>query len=301
MPRSPVLWMAAGLLWILDASINIAMEPFRAFVGDQLPERQRPAGYRDAELLHRRGRGGREHAAVDVRAGGRQQRRHGQRSGAIPDTVRYSFYIGAVGAGRRDAVDDAHARANIRPASCTASPTPRRTPRASSPAAQRARARADSLWLAVGVAGARPASGSSRSTSSSISWAAASRRAAWRCWSIGGSAGSGMFAHAHARHRRHAAAHAPARARAVLLVVRAVRDVDLHDGGRDAGALRRTDTVGRRTTRAPTGWACCSRAYNGFAALAAIVIPWMVRTVRPAREPPRQPAARRRRAGRRSW
>ena len=45
MPRSPVLWMAAGLLWILDASINIAMEPFRAFVGDQLPERQRPAGY----------------------------------------------------------------------------------------------------------------------------------------------------------------------------------------------------------------------------------------------------------------
>src|SRR6187200_3745368 len=45
MPRSPVLWIAAGLLWILDASINIAMEPFRAFVGDQLPERQRPAGY----------------------------------------------------------------------------------------------------------------------------------------------------------------------------------------------------------------------------------------------------------------
>ena len=45
MPRSPMLWMAAGMLWILDASINIAMEPFRAFVGDQLPERQRPAGY----------------------------------------------------------------------------------------------------------------------------------------------------------------------------------------------------------------------------------------------------------------
>ena len=79
MPRSPVLWMAAGLLWILDASINIAMEPFRAFVGDQLSEKQRPAGYLDAELFHRRGRGGREHAAVDIRAGGCQQRRHGQR------------------------------------------------------------------------------------------------------------------------------------------------------------------------------------------------------------------------------
>src|SRR5581483_8058366 len=38
MPRSSVLWMAAGLLWVLDASINISMEPFRAFVADLLPE-----------------------------------------------------------------------------------------------------------------------------------------------------------------------------------------------------------------------------------------------------------------------
>ena len=45
MPRSATLWMAAGMLWMLDASINIAMEPFRAFVADQLPESQRPAGY----------------------------------------------------------------------------------------------------------------------------------------------------------------------------------------------------------------------------------------------------------------
>ena len=35
MPNSPALWIAAGTLWILDASINISMEPFRAFVGDQ--------------------------------------------------------------------------------------------------------------------------------------------------------------------------------------------------------------------------------------------------------------------------
>ena len=45
MPRSSVLWMAAGLLWILDASINISMEPFRAFVADLLPERQRTRGF----------------------------------------------------------------------------------------------------------------------------------------------------------------------------------------------------------------------------------------------------------------
>jgi maltose/moltooligosaccharide transporter len=41
MPNSSALWMAAGLLWILDASINVSMEPFRAFVADLLPEDQR--------------------------------------------------------------------------------------------------------------------------------------------------------------------------------------------------------------------------------------------------------------------
>jgi maltose/moltooligosaccharide transporter len=45
MPNSSALWMAAGLLWILDASINISMEPFRAFVADLLPEHQRTRGF----------------------------------------------------------------------------------------------------------------------------------------------------------------------------------------------------------------------------------------------------------------
>ncbi len=45
MPNSSVLWMAAGLLWILDASINVTMEPFRAFVADNLPEEQRTLGF----------------------------------------------------------------------------------------------------------------------------------------------------------------------------------------------------------------------------------------------------------------
>ena len=39
MPNSPWLWVAAGTLWILDASLNITMEPFRAFVGDMLPSK----------------------------------------------------------------------------------------------------------------------------------------------------------------------------------------------------------------------------------------------------------------------
>jgi maltose/moltooligosaccharide transporter len=45
MPDSPILWMAAGLLWILDASINVSMEPFRAFVADKLNTDQRTAGF----------------------------------------------------------------------------------------------------------------------------------------------------------------------------------------------------------------------------------------------------------------
>ncbi len=45
MPNSPVLWVAAGMLWIMDASINISMEPFRAFVGDNLPDEQRTTGF----------------------------------------------------------------------------------------------------------------------------------------------------------------------------------------------------------------------------------------------------------------
>jgi maltose/moltooligosaccharide transporter len=45
MPNSGTLWMAAGLLWILDASINISMEPFRAFVADNLNEDQRATGF----------------------------------------------------------------------------------------------------------------------------------------------------------------------------------------------------------------------------------------------------------------
>lgn len=45
MPNSPTLWFAAGMLWIMDASINISMEPFRAFVGDMLPDEQRTFGF----------------------------------------------------------------------------------------------------------------------------------------------------------------------------------------------------------------------------------------------------------------
>lgn len=45
MPNSPALWVAAGMLWIMDASINVTMQPFRAFIGDMLPDEQRTQGF----------------------------------------------------------------------------------------------------------------------------------------------------------------------------------------------------------------------------------------------------------------
>ena len=44
-PHLPKFYMAAGLLWILDASINVSMEPFRAFIADKLPDHQRGTGF----------------------------------------------------------------------------------------------------------------------------------------------------------------------------------------------------------------------------------------------------------------
>src|SRR5690348_12940137 len=94
MPRSPVLWVAAALLWLLDGAINVSMEPFRAFVGDQLSPGQRPAGYAMQSFFIGVG------AVVGnmlpwllARAG---VSNHAGADGAgIPDTVRYAFEIGA--------------------------------------------------------------------------------------------------------------------------------------------------------------------------------------------------------------
>jgi maltose/moltooligosaccharide transporter len=93
MPNAPTLWIAAGLLWILDASINISMEPFRAFVGDQLPPRQRPLGYAVQSFFIAVG-------SVVASALPWLLARTGMSNvapeGAIPDTVKYAFYAGGV-------------------------------------------------------------------------------------------------------------------------------------------------------------------------------------------------------------
>jgi maltose/moltooligosaccharide transporter len=95
MPMSGTLWMAAGLLWVLDASVNVSMEPFRAFVADLLPEQQRTVGFAMQSVFI--GAGAviasklpgwlRDHAGVSAVTGDGQ---------AIPQTVHVAFTVGAV-------------------------------------------------------------------------------------------------------------------------------------------------------------------------------------------------------------
>ena len=95
MPNSPFLWVAAGMLWIMDASINISMEPFRAFVGDMLPSEQRTQGFAMQSFFI--GIGAVIASALpwvftnwfnisNVAEVGEQ----------IPPSVKFSFYVGAV-------------------------------------------------------------------------------------------------------------------------------------------------------------------------------------------------------------
>jgi maltose/moltooligosaccharide transporter len=93
MPNSSTLWMAAGLLWILDASINISMEPFRAFVADLLPEEQRIQGFAMQSLFIGLG------AVVASALPWLLTNVFGLASGSgggIPWNVKLSFYVGAV-------------------------------------------------------------------------------------------------------------------------------------------------------------------------------------------------------------
>lgn len=94
MPRSAALWMAAGLLWILDASINISMEPFRAFVADLLPESQRTRGFVMQSFFIGLGAVFASAMPYILTHGFHISDTAGSAS-AIPYTVRLSFYLGA--------------------------------------------------------------------------------------------------------------------------------------------------------------------------------------------------------------
>ena len=92
MPNSPMLWVAAVMLWLMDASINVSMEPFRAFVGDQLPESQRPLGFALQSFFIGVGA---VLASILPWALARLGVANVAPPGEIPATVRIAFYVGA--------------------------------------------------------------------------------------------------------------------------------------------------------------------------------------------------------------
>ncbi len=94
MPNSPYLWVAAGMLWIMDASINISMEPFRAFVGDNLPKKQRTLGFSMQSFFI--GIGAIVASALPWMMTNWFDVSNTAAAGQIPDSVKWSFYLGGV-------------------------------------------------------------------------------------------------------------------------------------------------------------------------------------------------------------
>ena len=92
-PHSPVLWFAVGLLWILDVGNNMAMEPYRAFVGDKLPEKQLSLGYQMQSLFVGAGilLANGSIVLFQYLFGGESV----EEAGSIPQWLYYSFFIGA--------------------------------------------------------------------------------------------------------------------------------------------------------------------------------------------------------------
>jgi len=92
MPNSVAIWMAVVVLWVMDASINISMEPFRAFVGDKLDTSQQTAGFAMQTFLI--GCGAVIASLLPIIFTNYLGVSNVPVDGGVPDSVRYSFYIG---------------------------------------------------------------------------------------------------------------------------------------------------------------------------------------------------------------
>ncbi len=284
MPNSPALWVAAGMLWIMDASINISMEPFRAFVGDNLPSEQRTTGFAMQSFLIGTG------AVAASILPWLLTTQFGVSNEApphmIPDSVRLSFYFGAavfflavlwtVLRSKEYAPEEMasfaenQAREGVRQESRTAAEFSVNGGR---------QIRVGAILLVVGVVlSAWLARAEIYQVMILSAGVAAVGRAADPQWS----AAAGRPLRQRLRHHPerlpgHAPYHEAAGLGPVLLLVRALRHVDLHHAGgdqpslrhhrRQLGALQR----GRQLGRGGFG------AYNGVAAVVAFGIPILAR------------------------
>lgn len=94
MPNSPTLWIAAGMLWIMDAAFNITMEPFRAFVGDNLNKEQRTQGFTMQSFFI--GIGAVIASLLPWIFANLLGISNTAAEGEIPSSVKWSFYFGAI-------------------------------------------------------------------------------------------------------------------------------------------------------------------------------------------------------------
>jgi maltose/moltooligosaccharide transporter len=94
MPNSPALWIAAGMLWVMDASINVSMEPFRAFVGDNVSSEQRTQGFAMQSFFI--GTGAVIASLLPYIFTNWFGIANTAAEGVIPPSVRWAFYVGAV-------------------------------------------------------------------------------------------------------------------------------------------------------------------------------------------------------------
>lgn len=94
MPNSTALWMAVIMLWLMDASINISMEPFRAFVGDMLSDKQRTSGFAMQSFFI--GTGAVIASALPWIFTNWFGVSNIAPEGGIPDSVKWSFYLGGI-------------------------------------------------------------------------------------------------------------------------------------------------------------------------------------------------------------
>jgi maltose/moltooligosaccharide transporter len=94
MPNSPALWIAAGMLWVMDASINVSMEPFRAFVGDNVSSEQRTLGFAMQSFFI--GIGAVIASLLPYIFTNWFGIANTAAEGIIPPSVRWAFYVGAI-------------------------------------------------------------------------------------------------------------------------------------------------------------------------------------------------------------
>jgi maltose/moltooligosaccharide transporter len=94
MPNSTALWMAVVVLWMMDAAINVSMEPFRAFVGDKLDTSQQTAGYAMQTFFI--GCGAVIASLLPTIFEAWFNVSNASVGGMVPDTVRYAFYTGGL-------------------------------------------------------------------------------------------------------------------------------------------------------------------------------------------------------------